>query len=149
MIEAYHKGLKSGRTIERHRLERAARMRALLGLLTLIAVRLRQGREVARRMLEAVAHGSVPVAFTRTVAHRQKLAAEAMPTARSSVTKLGGFLGRRSDGEPGWQSLWADPLLQPRSKPRQLWVTARLRWLRPRAVLAFLKCVPKIYVPVG
>jgi hypothetical protein len=22
------------------------------------------------------------------------------------VAKLGGFLGRRSDGEPGWQTLW-------------------------------------------
>ncbi|HSX13108.1 MAG TPA: IS4 family transposase, partial [Chlamydiales bacterium] len=22
------------------------------------------------------------------------------------VAKLGGFLGRKSDGEPGWQTLW-------------------------------------------
>ena len=99
MVEAYHNGLKSGCTIERRRLERAARMRPLLGLLALIAERLRRGREAARRIPEAVVHGSVPAAFTRTVVHRQNLAAEAMPIAGSGVTKLGGSLGRRSDGE--------------------------------------------------
>ena len=24
-----------------------------------------------------------------------------------AVAKLGGFLGRKGDGEPGWQTLWA------------------------------------------
>lgn len=109
LIEEYHKGLKSGCAIERRRLESAERLTALLGFLALIAVRLLQGREAARRTPEALVQGTVPAVFVRIVAHRHKLSAERMTQGQfwRGVAKLGGFLGRRSDGKPGWQSLWA------------------------------------------
>lgn len=108
LIEEYHKGLKTGCAIERRRLESAKRITALLGFVALVAVRLLQAREAARRTPEALVHGTVPEAFVRIVAHKHKLSAETM-THREfwrGVAKLGGFLGRRGDGEPGWQSLW-------------------------------------------
>jgi hypothetical protein len=108
LIEEYHKGLKTGCAIERRRLESAKRITALLGFVALVAVRLLQAREAARRTPEALVRGSVPAEFVRIIAHKHKLSAETM-THREfwrGVAKLGGFLGRRRDGEPGWQSLW-------------------------------------------
>ena len=108
LIEEYHKGLKTGCAIERRRLETGKRLQALLGFVALVAVRLLQGREAARRTPEALVQGSVPDAFVRIIAHKLGHAAETLTHRQfwRAVAQLGGFLGRRSDGEPGWQTLW-------------------------------------------
>ena len=56
------------------------------------------------------------------------------PTLREAVrmvaTRLGGFLGRKSDGEPGAQSLWRG--LQRLDDITEMWCAVRgERWVRP------------------
>jgi hypothetical protein len=106
-IEDYHKGLKTGCRIEASQLRTAERFGALLGFAALVAVRLVQLRDRARQAPEA------PVAESelsqKVVAARLKVAPEAVATNLGfwrGVAQLGGFLGRKGDGEPGWQSLW-------------------------------------------
>jgi hypothetical protein len=106
-IEDYHKGLKTGCRIEASPLRTAERFGALLGFAALVAVRLVQLRDRARQAPEA------PVAESElsqeVLAARVKVAPEAVATNLGfwrGVAQLGGFLGRKGDGEPGWQSLW-------------------------------------------
>jgi hypothetical protein len=109
LIEEYHKGLKTGCAIERRRLQHATRLTALLGFLAIVAVRLLQGREASHHAPDAPVHGTVPAAFVALVAHRHEIPTAGMTQRQfwHAVAKLGGFLGRKGDGEPGWQTLWA------------------------------------------
>lgn len=110
LIEEYHKCLKTGCAMERRQLERAEGLLALLGFLAIVAVRLLQLRELSRRTPTSLAHTAVPAIYLNVVVARLKLSIEAdQMTAQEfwrAVAKLGGFLGRKSDGAPGWQSLW-------------------------------------------
>jgi hypothetical protein len=106
-IEDYHKGLKTGCRLEASQLRTAERFGALLGFAAVVAVRLLQLRDRARQAPEA------PVAESelsqKVLAARLQVAPEAVATNLGfwrGVAQLGGFLGRKGDGEPGWQSLW-------------------------------------------
>jgi hypothetical protein len=106
-IEDYHKGLKTGCRIEASQLRTAERFGALLGFAALVAVRLLQLRDRARQAPGA------PVAESdltqKVLAARLQVGREAVATNLGfwrGVAQLGGFLGRKGDGEPGWQSLW-------------------------------------------
>jgi hypothetical protein len=106
-IEDYHKGLKTGCRIEASQLRTAERFGALLGFAAIVAVRLLQLRDRARQAPGA------PVAESelsqKVLAARLQVAPEAVATNLGfwrGVAQLGGFLGRKGDGEPGWQSLW-------------------------------------------
>lgn len=106
--EEYHKVEKTGLGIEKVRLETTARLLAVLALLSVIAVRvldLRWQRD------------SDPEADASTMATPQEIDLVrkatryrgARLTVRAfvdGVAKLGGWLGRKGDGPPGWQSLW-------------------------------------------
>lgn len=110
IVEEYHKCLKTGCAIEKRQLETASRLQALLGFLAVIAVRLLQLREMSRTEPERPAIEIVPELFVQTVKTRLslKLTVEEM-TLREffhAVARLGGFIGRKSDGDPGWQTLW-------------------------------------------
>jgi Transposase DNA-binding/Transposase Tn5 dimerisation domain len=109
LIEEYHKGLKTGCAIEQRRLASVARLSALLGFCALIAVRLLQLREQARRTPEAPAEAAAPAELVAVLAARLGRPVDSL-TQREfwhGVARLGGFLDRKSDGEPGWQTLWA------------------------------------------
>lgn len=106
-LEDYHKGLKTGCRIEASQLRTAERFGALLGFAALVAVRLLQLRDRARQAPGA------PVAESqrsqKVLAARLQVAPAAVATNLGfwrGVAQLGGFLGRKGDGQPGWQSLW-------------------------------------------
>jgi hypothetical protein len=110
VIEEYHKCLKTGCAMEKRQLETASRLQALLGFLAVIAVRLLQLREMSRIEPERLAIEVAPQLFVQTVKQRLSLkpTVEEM-TVREfyhAVARLGGFIGRKSDGDPGWQTLW-------------------------------------------
>jgi hypothetical protein len=109
VIEEYHKCLKTGCRMEARQLESAQGLKAMLGFLAIVAFRLLQLREYARRQAERPAEEVVGQEMVEVVRARLKMVgAEPMRLGQfwHGVARLGGFIGRKSDGEPGWQTLW-------------------------------------------
>ena len=106
-VEDFHKAWKTGCRAEQRRLAQADRLVPLLGALAIVAVRLLGLRDAARRHGEAPV--DVPAAAIRILAAKLQMPAERFGTNREflrGVARLGGFLARKSDGDPGWQSIW-------------------------------------------
>jgi hypothetical protein len=110
LIEQYHQCLKSGCKVEERQLETADRLEPLIGMLCAVAVRLLQLKNDARLTPDLPAQQRVPVAMVQTLSKLIDLDDEADTlTVRRfthEVAKLGGFLGRKGDGDPGWRTLW-------------------------------------------
>lgn len=105
--EIYHDIGKNGCSWEERRFETAERMKACLAILAVVAVRVYQLRLSLKEAPEAPAAEvatAEEVAVMQAAAGRKKIV-----TVRDfvfAVAKLGGFLGRKGDGEPGVRSLW-------------------------------------------
>ena len=110
LIEEYHKCLKTGCRVEARQLETADRLEALLGFLVVVAVRLLAIKQQADARPDAPATTVVDeLTVSVLAAKRKRKTPPADLTVRQfwrEVAKLGGFLGRKGDGEPGWQTLW-------------------------------------------
>ena len=108
-IEEYHKVIKTGCNIEGHALRTAERLEALIGLISIVGVRLLSLKTQARNAPESAASRRVPSMWLKALkAMRPKLKLSEL-TAYAffrELAKLGGFLGRKHDGEPGWQTIW-------------------------------------------
>src|SRR5580658_479515 len=108
-IEEYHKALKSGAGVEESQLEQAYRLESLIAVLAIVAVRLFNSKLLARACpdepLDQKQIGSELLLLLATKFGQPK---EGW-TNRSylvAVARLGGFIGRKSDGLPGWQTIW-------------------------------------------
>ena len=110
LIEEYHKALKTGCSVQRRLLQNADRLEAMVGLMSVVAVRLLQLKSVARNEPDRPARTVVPPAWLEMLkAARKKLRRVHDLTIHEfyrELAKLGGFLGRRSDGDPGWITIW-------------------------------------------
>jgi len=112
LIEEWHKALKTGCRVESRQLKRKERLERLTGLLSVVAVRLLQLKSMARTTPDRLANQVVPRYWIMMlIAARKGLknATAATMTIREfyrELAKLGGFLGRKSDGEPGWITIW-------------------------------------------
>lgn len=108
LIEEYHKCLKTGCRVEDRQLEHADRLSPLIGMLCVLATRLLTLKTNARVTPDAPAIRHVPRQSVDTLARMLKCDASRMTlrTFTHEVAKLGGFIGRRSDGNPGFQTLW-------------------------------------------
>jgi hypothetical protein len=109
LIEEYHKVLKTGCSVERHALRSADRLEPLLALTAVIGTRLLQLKLLGRNQPEAKAATHVPNSWLKALKlARPKLKITEMTvyTFFRELAKLGGFLGRKHDGEPGWQTIW-------------------------------------------
>ena len=110
LIEEYHKCLKTGCAIEERQLEESDRLEALLGMAVVLAVRLLQLKQHVQSRPQTPATTQIDALTLRVLALRRKLkkppAALSLHEFWRETAKLGGFLGRKSDGEPGWQTLW-------------------------------------------
>jgi hypothetical protein len=107
LIEEYHKCLKTGCRVEGRHYSTARRLEAVTGILAVVAVRLLQIKTVARANPDLPADQVAPRAWVRMLGQVRPKAR--LVTARDffrELAKLGGFLGRKSDGEPGWITLW-------------------------------------------
>jgi len=108
-IEEYHKALKSGAGVEASQLERADRLAPLIAVLAVVAVRLLSAKLLARSRPDsfeaAVSFGPEMLALLE-----QKRGRPAGGWTNRNVlvatARLGGFLARKGDGMPGWQTLW-------------------------------------------
>ena len=111
-IEVLHRTLKSGCRIQQRQLGQADRIEACLAIDLVVAWRIyylnKLGREVPQAPCtvyfeEAEWKALMVFATNNPVAPAQP------PTLREAIRRvasLGGFLGRKSDGEPGTQTLW-------------------------------------------
>jgi hypothetical protein len=110
LIEEYHKALKTGCSVERRVLRNADRLEAMVGLMSVVAVRLLQLKSVARNEPDRPAQKVVPTLWLQMLkATRKNLSRVRDLTIHQfyrELAKLGGFLGRRSDGDPGWITIW-------------------------------------------
>jgi hypothetical protein len=108
LIEEWHKALKSGCRVEERQLETADRLEPLVGLLGVVAVRLLQLRALARSQPGLPALEVLPRLYVQMLQRLRKWGGGEW-TVREffrEVAQLGGFLGRKGDGEPGWQTIW-------------------------------------------
>jgi hypothetical protein len=109
LIEEYHKCLKTGTGIQDSQLSTARSIEALLGVLAVAAVRLLNRKFLATICPdEAVAPSEVGEEVLAILEAHYGNPAEGW-THRCllhAVAKLGGFPGRKGDGNPGWLTLW-------------------------------------------
>jgi hypothetical protein len=108
-IEDWHKALKTGCRLESRQYETAKRLEAVTGLMSVLAVRLLQLKTVARDEPERPADEVVPKPWIKMLQHLRKRPIKRPWTVRDffrEMAKLGGFLGRKGDGEPGWITVW-------------------------------------------
>jgi hypothetical protein len=115
-VEEFHKGLKTGLGVERLRFAHADRLEPAVGLLSVVAALLLDLRHAARRPGADVAPATalVPAPWVRVLSGRlggpprdDLSVAEFL----RGVARLGGYLGRKADGPPGWLTLlrgWND-----------------------------------------
>jgi hypothetical protein len=125
-IEEYHKALKTGARVEDSQLERADRLEPLIAVLAVVAVRLFSTKLLARSRPDSFeAAQSFGPEIVHLLEHKfgkpkggwtnQKLLI--------SVARFGGFIGRKSDGMPGWQTIW-------RGWQRLIWMCEGLELLK-------------------
>jgi hypothetical protein len=111
VIEELHKGMKSGCGIENLQFENADRLEPVIALLSVVATELLRLRELARRKdadLSPAASIIDPLwvkvlSFWRYKGTRQDLTVREFAMA---LGRLGGHLGRKGDGFPGWLTMW-------------------------------------------
>ena len=124
-IEEYHKALKSGAGVEESQLEQAYRLETLVAVLALVAVRLLNTKLLARAFPDQ-AVGSEEASQQLLSILEKKIgkpkAGWTQSTYWIAIARLGGFIGRKSDGMPGWQTIW-------RGWQRLLWMNEGLETL--------------------
>jgi hypothetical protein len=110
LIEEWHKALKTGCRVEDRQLKTKEGLERITALLSVVAVRLLQLKSAARTTPDRPAGQVVPLPWIRMlVAARKKLKNTVDITIGEfyrELAKLGGFLGRKCDGEPGWITIW-------------------------------------------
>lgn len=107
IIEEYHKCLKTGCKIEEAQLKTADRLFNLFGILGVIATKLLHLRDISRISPEAPAEEHTDPLNVEVIRIRYKLRGEVtVKEFWRRVAMLGGFLARKSDGDPGWQKIW-------------------------------------------
>ena len=110
LVEEYHKALKTGCRVTDRQLKTAGRLEAMTGLMSVAAVRLLRLKSLARISPEIPAQRVVPRVWLQMLkAARKGLHRVHDLTVGQfyrEVAKLGGFLGRKGDGDPGWITTW-------------------------------------------
>ncbi len=126
-IEEYHKALKSGVGIEQSQLETRARLEALIGVLAVVALRLLATKLLARSCPEGTAavesFGPEALAILEKKFGRPQ-EGWTNQSVLETTARLGGFLARKGDGPPGWQTIW-------RGWKRLLWMCEGVAALIP------------------
>ncbi|MBL8815614.1 MAG: IS4 family transposase, partial [Planctomyces sp.] len=108
-IEDYHKAFKTGCSVQKRYYATADRLERVTALLSIVAVRLMQLKTAALETPDRPAREVAPVQWVRLVqTARRKPVNENMTIHQfiRALAGLGGHLGRKSDGEPGWITVW-------------------------------------------
>ena len=108
LIEGFHKALKTGCRVEERQYADGQSLSALAGLLSVVAVRLLQLKAMARAEPNRPASEVVPRIWLRglEILRRRPVLGCTVREFYRPLAGLGGYLGRKGDGEPGWITLW-------------------------------------------
>jgi hypothetical protein len=113
LIEEFHKALKTGLRVEHSQLGDFRRLSALAGVLSVVAAFLVDAKWSARADGggggQPVGAAEVGAAELAVLTRLHPPEAGRPPTRRwlwVSIARLGGFLARKGDGDPGWLTLW-------------------------------------------
>ncbi len=109
LIEEFFKALKTGCRMEKRQLRSSGGLEALCGVLCVTACRLLQMKREALAHPDRPAEEIVPPLLVEMLRVAMGTQARHVKTAYGfyhTLARLGGFLGRRSDGNPGWQTIW-------------------------------------------
>jgi hypothetical protein len=109
VIEEFHRVLKSGCGAEKRQLESVERLEKILMLDMIVAWKIMEMRRLAREEPESSANLRLDVTEVTVLKKLLKKKADAplgMREAIRAIAKMGGFLGRKGDGEPGTTTIW-------------------------------------------
>jgi hypothetical protein len=111
VIEEFHKAQKTGCGIELPQFTRESRLEPVIALLSVVAVFLLTLRDAARNaeLAPLPAADWVPENYVRMLNAWRWHDASRLTTVAEfllAVARLGGHLNRKSDGHPGWLTLW-------------------------------------------
>ena len=111
IIEEYHKCIKTGCNVQSKQLRSSFRIENYLGIAGIIAVKLLKIRDLMRTNPDELASKVVDKLSLKIIKNYHKTDKElTIKEFYILVAKMGGFLNRKSDGDPGWQTLWKGQL---------------------------------------
>mgnify|MGYP001570997851 FL=1 len=123
LIEEFHRVEKEGCRLEDAQLDHADDIKRLAAVTAVVAVRMLQLRDLAETVVApssakgaaaapaddpAALRAFAPKTFIRVVAALSKVKPETLTPRKfwEGIAKRGGWLGRKSDGRPGWKTVW-------------------------------------------
>lgn len=115
VIEEWHRCLKEGCRLEESQVEKVENLKRLAAVLSIVAVRMLWLRDLAdeertgTRANDAKAlKASVPESWIVVAAGLYEDDPETLTPRQfwRNIAKQGGWIGRKSDGRPGWKTLW-------------------------------------------
>jgi len=111
VVEDYHKGMKTGVSVESLQLTTRERLEAAIGLLSVVAVVLLGVRDAGRDERSAAQPAAewVPGSWIELLArwrHGEARPGWSVGEFLGALGRLGGHQNRPSDGPPGWLTLW-------------------------------------------
>lgn len=121
LIEEWHRVEKTGCRLESSQLKTAGAIKRWAALVAITAIRLLQLRDLAQSTVAdtpeepaspanspTVLQNLVPRTWLLIVARLAKCDAATLTPRQFwlAIAKRGGFIGRKSDGQPGWMTIW-------------------------------------------
>ncbi len=107
IVEEYHKALKTGCRVEERQYRTGKKQEAIAGILSIVAVRLLQLRAESKANPERPAKQVIPQIWLAAMkALRPRFPIETVGQFYRQLAGLGGHLLRKSDGDPGWITIW-------------------------------------------
>lgn len=115
LCEDFHMCLKTGCKIEQSHFDSAQDIERLLGFKAPLAIRLLELRDLARNTPSVAAKSVVEPLMVAVLARRVGKLSSTRPLSFemtlgdfwAGVARLGGHLGRKGDGNPGWRAIWS------------------------------------------
>ncbi len=108
-VEEYHKALKSGAGAEDSQLEQGGKIAALTAVLAVVAVRLLSTKFLARSRPDSFeAAENIGPEIVSLIEKKMGKPKKGWTNQNLlvAIARLGGFLARKHDGMPGWQTIW-------------------------------------------
>jgi hypothetical protein len=107
LTEEFHKAIKTGMGVEKLQLETGEGLMVAVALMSIVALRLLQLREIVRIVPDAPPEASGLSQLERDVlAEKTRRSLKTVRDVALALGRLGGHLNRKSDGLPGWITLW-------------------------------------------